>query len=138
MCLWKYKRIRYKGIVCDVVGWKYRKKVRSRACRHINLVVPIAHIWYFRSLPNKIGYLLGLPSKKLDMIIYTNAISLFSQGIAKSLSGRPIGENGTIDRGGISRYHGNSTSGKPNTWRIPIPTSLSPRWGLRQLYDLLQ
>ena len=67
----KYKRIRYKGIVCDRCGVEVtEKKVRRERIGHINLVVPIAHIWYFRSLPNKIGYLLGLPSKKLDMIIY--------------------------------------------------------------------
>ena len=67
----KYKRIRYKGIVCDRCGVEVtEKKVRRDRVGHINLVVPIAHIWYFRSLPNKIGYILGLPSKKLDMIIY--------------------------------------------------------------------
>ena len=66
----KYKRIRYKGIVCDRCGVEVtEKKVRRDRIGHINLVVPVAHIWYFRSLPNKIGYLLGLPSKKLDMII---------------------------------------------------------------------
>ena len=67
----KYKRIRYKGIVCDRCGVEVtEKKVRRDRVGHINLVVPVAHIWYFRSLPNKMGYLLGLPSKKLDMIIY--------------------------------------------------------------------
>src|SRR5882762_10752707 len=67
----KYKRIRYKGIVCDRCGVEVtEKKVRRERMGHINLVVPVAHIWYFRSLPNKIGYLLGLPTKKLDLIIY--------------------------------------------------------------------
>ncbi len=67
----KYKRIRYKGIVCDRCGVEVtEKKVRRERMGHIKLVVPVAHIWYFRSLPNKIGYLLGLPSKKLDAIIY--------------------------------------------------------------------
>ena len=67
----KYKGIRYKGIVCDRCGVEVtEKKVRRERMGHINLVVPVAHIWYFRTLPNKIGYLLGLPSKKLDMIIY--------------------------------------------------------------------
>ena len=67
----KYKRIRYKGIVCDRCGVEVtEKKVRRERMGHIHLVVPIAHIWYFRSLPNKIGYLLGLPTKKLDAIIY--------------------------------------------------------------------
>ena len=67
----KYKRIRYKGIVCDRCGVEVtEKKVRRERSGHIQLVVPVAHIWYFRSLPNKIGYLLGLPTKKLDAIIY--------------------------------------------------------------------
>ena len=67
----KYKRIRYKGIVCDHCGVEVtEKKVRRERSGHIELVVPVAHIWYFRSLPNKIGYLLGIPTKKLDSIIY--------------------------------------------------------------------
>ena len=67
----KYKRIRYKGIVCDRCGVEVtEKKVRRERTGHIELVVPVAHIWYFRSLPNKIGYLLGLPTKKLDAVIY--------------------------------------------------------------------
>ena len=67
----KYKRIRYKGIVCDRCGVEVtEKKVRRERMGHIQLVVPVAHIWYFRSLPNKIGYLLGMPSKKLDAVIY--------------------------------------------------------------------
>ena len=67
----KYKRIRYKGIVCDRCGVEVtEKKVRRERAGHIQLVVPLAHIWYFRSLPNKMGYLLGIPTKKLDMIIY--------------------------------------------------------------------
>jgi len=67
----KYKRIRYKGIVCDRCGVEVtEKKVRRERTGHIELVVPVAHIWYFRSLPNKIGYLLGIPTKKLDSVIY--------------------------------------------------------------------
>jgi DNA-directed RNA polymerase subunit beta' len=67
----KYKRIRYKGIICDRCGVEVtEKKVRRERMGHIELVTPVAHIWYFRSLPNKIGYLLGLPTKKLDQIIY--------------------------------------------------------------------
>ncbi len=66
----KYKRIRYKGIVCDRCGVEVtEKKVRRERAGHIQLVVPVAHIWFFRSLPNKIGALLGLPTKKLDTII---------------------------------------------------------------------
>ncbi|MCC7302186.1 MAG: DNA-directed RNA polymerase subunit beta' [Bacteroidia bacterium] len=78
----KYKRIRYKGIVCDRCGVEVtEKKVRRERMGHINLVVPVAHIWYFRSLPNKIGYLLGLPTKKLDMIIYYERYVVINPGI---------------------------------------------------------
>ena len=87
----KYKRIRYKGIVCDRCGVEVtEKKVRRDRVGHINLVVPVAHIWYFRSLPNKIGYLLGLPSKKLDMIIYYERYVVIQPGIAKSEEGAPL------------------------------------------------
>jgi len=87
----KYKRIRYKGIVCDRCGVEVtEKKVRRDRVGHINLVVPIAHIWYFRSLPNKIGYLLGLPSKKLDMIIYYERYVVIQPGIAKNVDGEPL------------------------------------------------
>ena len=87
----KYKRIRYKGIVCDRCGVEVtEKKVRRERVGHINLVVPIAHIWYFRSLPNKIGYLLGLPSKKLDMIIYYERYVVIQPGIAKGPEGEDL------------------------------------------------
>jgi len=87
----KYKRIRYKGIVCDRCGVEVtEKKVRRDRVGHINLVVPIAHIWYFRSLPNKIGYILGLPSKKLDMIIYYERYVVIQAGIAKGLDGEEL------------------------------------------------
>ncbi|EGV42576.1 DNA-directed RNA polymerase subunit beta' [Bizionia argentinensis JUB59] len=87
----KYKRIRYKGIVCDRCGVEVtEKKVRRDRVGHINLVVPVAHIWYFRSLPNKIGYLLGLPSKKLDMIIYYERYVVIQPGNAKNVEGEPI------------------------------------------------
>jgi DNA-directed RNA polymerase subunit beta' len=87
----KYKRIRYKGIVCDRCGVEVtEKKVRRDRVGHINLVVPVAHIWYFRSLPNKIGYLLGLPSKKLDMIIYYERYVVIQPGIGKNEEGEPL------------------------------------------------
>ncbi|MDG1810390.1 MAG: DNA-directed RNA polymerase subunit beta' [Polaribacter sp.] len=87
----KYKRIRYKGIVCDRCGVEVtEKKVRRDRVGHINLVVPVAHIWYFRSLPNKMGYLLGLPSKKLDMIIYYERYVVIAPGIAKNAEGEPL------------------------------------------------
>ena len=80
----KYKRIRYKGIVCDRCGVEVtEKKVRRERMGHIHLVVPVAHIWYFRSLPNKIGYLLGIPTKKLDMVIYYERYVVIQPGIAE-------------------------------------------------------
>ena len=86
----KYKRIRYKGIVCDRCGVEVtEKKVRRERTGHIELVVPVAHIWYFRSLPNKIGYLLGLPTKKLDAIIYYERYVVIQPGV---LAGKKDGE----------------------------------------------
>ena len=77
----KYKRIRYKGIVCDRCGVEVtEKKVRRERSGHIELVVPVAHIWYFRSLPNKIGYLLGMPTKKLDAVIYYERYVVINPG----------------------------------------------------------
>ncbi len=82
----KYKRIRYKGIVCDRCGVEVtEKKVRRERMGHIKLVVPVAHIWYFRSLPNKIGYLLGLPSKKLDAVIYYERYVVINPGVAEGV-----------------------------------------------------
>ena len=87
----KYKRIRYKGIICDRCGVEVtEKKVRRDRVGHIDLVVPVAHIWYFRSLPNKIGYLLGLPSKKLDMIIYYERYVVIQPGLAVNAEGEPV------------------------------------------------
>ncbi len=78
----KYKRIRYKGIVCDRCGVEVtEKKVRRERSGHISLVVPVAHIWYFRSLPNKIGYLLGIPTKKLDAVIYYERYIVIQPGV---------------------------------------------------------
>ena len=78
----KYKRIRYKGIVYDRCGVEVtEKKVRRERAGHIALVVPVVHIWYFRSLPNKIGYLLGLPTKKLDTIIYYERYVVIQPGV---------------------------------------------------------
>src|ERR1051326_3205871 len=81
----KYKRIRYKGIVCDRCGVEVtEKKVRRERMGHINLVVPVIHIWYFRSLPNKIGALLGLPTKKLEMIIYYERYVVVNPGVKEA------------------------------------------------------
>ena len=84
----KYKRIRYKGIVCDRCGVEVtEKKVRRERTGHIELVVPVAHIWYFRSLPNKIGYLLGLPTKKLDSVIYYEKYIVVQPGVMAGKKG---------------------------------------------------
>ena len=89
----KYKRIRYKGIVCDRCGVEVtEKKVRRERSGHIQLVVPVAHIWYFRSLPNKIGYLLGMPSKKLDAIIYYEKYIILQPGVLEGIEGVAAGE----------------------------------------------
>jgi DNA-directed RNA polymerase subunit beta' len=78
----KYKRIRYKGIVCDRCGVEVtEKKVRRERMGHIKLVVPIVHIWYFKSLPNKIGYLLGMSSKKMESIVYYERYVVIQPGI---------------------------------------------------------
>ena len=91
----KYKRIRYKGIVCDRCGVEVtEKKVRRERSGHIELVVPVAHIWYFRSLPNKIGYLLGMPTKKLDQVIYYEKYVVIQPGI---LEGRTDSEGEEIN-----------------------------------------
>ncbi|MDD3152034.1 MAG: DNA-directed RNA polymerase subunit beta', partial [Bacteroidales bacterium] len=82
----KYKRIRYKGIVCDRCGVEVaEKKVRRDRMGHIQLVVPVAHIWYFRSIPNKIGALLGLQTKKLDSIIYYEKYVVINPGIVATM-----------------------------------------------------
>ncbi len=87
----KYKRIRYKGIVCDRCGVEVtEKKVRRERMGHIQLVVPVAHIWYFRSLPNKMGYLLGLPTKKLDSVIYYEKYIVIQSGV---LEGQTFGDD---------------------------------------------
>ncbi len=94
----KYKRIRYRGIVCDRCGVEVtEKKVRRERVGHIKLVVPVAHIWYFRTLPNKIGYLLGLPTKKMDMIIYYERYVVIQAGVGGlNEEGDPIKDNDFI------------------------------------------
>ena len=103
----KYKRIRYKGIVCDRCGVEVtEKKVRRERMGHINLVVPVVHIWYFKSLPNKIGYLLGIPSKKLDQIIYYERYVVINQGIVEVPGGRQEGRVHLAHRGRVPRHCG--------------------------------
>ncbi len=90
----KYKRIRYKGIVCDRCGVEVtERKVRRERSGHIELVVPVAHIWYFRSLPNKIGYLLGLPTKKLDAVVYYEKYIVIQPGLVAGMINPETGED---------------------------------------------
>ena len=90
----KYKRIRYKGIVCDRCGVEVtEKKMRRERAGHIELVVPVAHIWYFRSLPNKIGYLLGLPTKKLDSVVYYEKYIVVQPGVVEGMKHPDTGED---------------------------------------------
>ena len=110
----KYKRIRYKGIVCDRCGVEVtEKKVRRERMGHIQLTVPVAHIWYFRSLPNKIGYLLGLPTKKLDQIIYYERYVV----IQRRYRHEQGGQSGTVPRlphrGGVPGHPGAAGQGEP-------------------------
>lgn len=99
----KYKRIRYKGITCDRCGVEVtEKKVRRERSGHIELVVPVAHIWYFRSLPNKIGYLLGLPTKKLDSVIYYEKYIVIQPGMLADKEdpnepGKPLNGSSRLD-----------------------------------------
>ena len=86
----KYKRIRYKGIVCDRCGVEVtEKKVRRERMGHIKLVVPIVHIWYFKSLPNKIGYLLGMSSKKMESIVYYERYVVIQAGVREDRNLKP-------------------------------------------------
>ncbi|MCQ2310672.1 MAG: DNA-directed RNA polymerase subunit beta' [Paludibacteraceae bacterium] len=92
----KYKRIRYKGIVCERCGVEVtEKKVRRERMGHIKLVVPVAHIWYLRSLPSKMAALLGIPTKKLDSVIYYEKYIILQAGV---LAGQQIGDNVVEDK----------------------------------------
>ncbi len=97
----KYKRIRYKGIVCDRCGVEVtEKKVRRERSGHIELVIPVAHIWYFRSIPNRIGALLGMQTKKLNSVIYYEKYIVINPGPAADLkdeNGDPINGSQRMD-----------------------------------------
>ena len=128
----KYKRIRYKGIVCDRCGVEVtEKKVRRERTGHIELVVPVAHIWYFRSLPNKIGYLLGIPTKKLDAVIYYEKYIVINPGI---VAGRTDAEGEeTLINSTCSLRTSTSISLTRclrimNIWRTTILINSLPRW----------
>ena len=141
----KYKRIRYKGIVCARCGVEVtEKKVRRERSGHIELVVPVAHIWYFRSLPNKIGYLLGMPTKKLDAIIYYEKYVVVKPGI---LEGRKDQEG--LDLNGSHKMdllteeeYTNIVDNliDPNNDRLADddPNKFVAKMGAEAIYDLLQ
>ena len=134
----KYKRIRYKGIVCDRCGVEVtEKKVRRERMGHISLVVPVAHIWYFRSLPNKIGYLLGLPTKKLDQIIYYERYVVIQGGEARDADG---GELNRLDFLLEEEYLDIlDTLPKENQYLEDTdPNKFIAKMGAEALYDLLK
>lgn len=96
----KYKRIRYRGIVCDRCGVEVtEKKVRRERMGHIALTVPVAHIWYFKSAPNKISAVLGLPAKKLESVIYYERYIVINPGKSHDSFWRACQENGYAFRG---------------------------------------
>ena len=133
----KYKRIRYKGIVCDRCGVEVtEKKVRRERSGHIQLVVPVAHIWYFRSLPNKIGYLLGLPTKKLDSVIYYERYIVINPAGATLADGTELRKGDTLSEDEymdvVSRLpQDNAVADEEN------PDRFVAKMGAEAIYDLL-
>ncbi len=136
----KYKRIRYKGIVCDRCGVEVtEKKVRRERMGHISLVVPVAHIWYFRSLPNKIGYLLGLPTKKLDQIIYYERYVVIQAGTATHLNGAPLSQLDFLTEEEYLDILESETVSKDNHYLDDTdPNKFIAKMGAESLYDLLK
>lgn len=139
----KYKRIRYKGIVCDRCGVEVtEKKVRRERAGHIALVVPVAHIWYFRSLPNKIGYLLGIPTKKLDAVIYYEKYIVINPGIVagqKDAEGEPLNGSQKLDLITEDEYLDIMDSlPKDNEYlEDSDPNKFVAKMGAEAIYDLL-
>ena len=131
----KYKRIRYRGIVCDRCGVEVtEKKVRRERMGHIQLVVPVAHIWFFRSLPNKIGYLLGMPTKKLDAIIYYEKYVIIQAGILDN------GENITNNELLTEEEYLNLLDSLPRDNQLledTDPNKFIAKMGAEAIYDLL-
>jgi len=140
----KYKRIRYKGIVCDRCGVEVtEKKVRRERAGHIELVVPVAHIWYFRSLPNKIGYLLGLPTKKLDAIIYYERYVVIQPGAMagkKDSEGNDAIGSNVFDLLSEDEYNeivDNKISPENDYLDDSDPNKFIAKMGAEAIYDLL-
>ena len=141
----KYKRIRYKGIVCDRCGVEVtEKKVRRERSGHIELVVPVAHIWYFRSLPNKIGYLLGLPTKKLDAVIYYERYIVIQPGVLagrKNSEGEPLLGSQKFDLLTEEEYNeilDNQLSEDNYYLDDTDPNKFVAKMGAEAIYELLQ
>ena len=133
----KYKRIRYKGIVCDRCGVEVtEKKVRRERMGHIKLVVPVAHIWYFRSLPNKIGYLLGLPSKKLDAVIYYERYIVINPGVFANDEEAPLQRMDLLSEEDYFNYLDRLPEGNA---QLPDddPDKFVAKMGAEAIYDLL-
>ena len=133
----KYKRIRYKGIVCDRCGVEVtEKKVRRERMGHIKLVVPVAHIWYFRSLPNKIGYLLGLPSKKLDAVIYYERYIVINPGVFANDEEAPLQRMDLLSEEDYFKYLDSLPEGNA---QLPDddPDKFVAKMGAEAIYDLL-
>ena len=140
----KYKRIRYKGIVCDRCGVEVtEKKVRRERTGHIELVVPVAHIWYFRSLPNKMGYLLGLPTKKLDAIIYYERYVVIQPGILAGRTdaeGNPLLGSNAYDLLSEDEYNDlldNEVPAENDLLEDSDPNKFVAKMGAEAIYDLL-
>ncbi len=141
----KYKRIRYKGIVCDRCGVEVtEKKVRRERSGHIELVVPVAHIWYFRSLPNKIGYLLGMPTKKLDAVIYYERYVVIQPGALEGrqdADGNPILGSQKYDLLSEDEYNDildNQLSEDNYMLEDSDPNKFVAKMGAEAVYELLQ
>ena len=140
----KYKRIRYKGIVCDRCGVEVtEKKVRRERAGHIELVVPVAHIWYFRSLPNKIGYLLGLPTKKLEQVIYYEKYIVIQPGVVegmKDANDEPLNGSTKLDLLSEDEYINIVDNKLPETNELlpdDDPKKFIAKMGAEAIYDLL-
>ena len=135
----KYKRIRYKGIVCDRCGVEVtEKKVRRERMGHISLVVPVAHIWYFRSLPNKIGYLLGLPTKKLDQIIYYERYVVIQVGATAEVEGLTLKKMDFLSEEEYLDIIDNPAMKDNQYLDDSDPNKFIAKMGAEALYDLLK
>ena len=127
----KYKRIRYRGIVCDRCNVEVtEKKVRRERMGHITLTVPVAHIWYFKSAPNKISALLGLPAKKLESVIYYEKYIVVKPGAAEVEKMALLSEDEYLDI--LARIPGN------NNLPDSDPDKFIAKMGAEGVYDLLK